>query len=604
MMIHKFGVVWIMAIALWCSTATAGDLKKGYKLLNTGVYEEAIANFTDELKKSPDNVAASFGLARVFKAKDFKGYNLDSAFVFAKRAFMKLPLPPDDKNTKKYLEFGVRDFTVQELYQQIQKDAFYETVKVNSIEKYNHFIAVYSDKNLLEQATDKRNALAYEAAQKANTHEALKAFLDTYGAAKEAPQATMLYEQLLYKSITADGKPESYKKYMEQYPKGAYFEEAKSEFEQRGLEKTLHENTLDAYVKFQRSYPNHPSIGRVQDSIYVLFTKEGEADLYKDFLRLYPTNRNIFTAWRELYLLETVHATTQEFDSFVQHSPNYPFMSEVQQDIERSKVEYKTLKRDEKFGYINAATGEELIPVQFTEANDFYDGLAAVTKEDCDGNCYYYYINKKGDTAFASFFNYAGDFVDGRAVVGIGNCSEDSCMYGVVDKRGKFIVPAIYTEVDDVSEGFYAAAVGEKYGFLDRRGRVAIDFKYNDALAFKEGVAAVKTDSGWAFIDTNGTRLNATYYAQTSVFSSALCAVTENDSTWGYINHSFNWVIAPSYAEANDFEKGYAVVAVRERVKGKKGIFVYQRFKIDSTGRVAEKLVAATPKKGGKRKRK
>jgi outer membrane protein assembly factor BamD (BamD/ComL family) len=594
----------LLVLGIAFNTAHAGDLKKGFKLLNTGDYDEAIANFSDELKTMPDNVAANYGLAKVFSAKDFKRYNLDSAFIFAQRAHVKLPLKPDDKNTKKYLEFGVRDFTVQELYNQIQKEAFDESVKTNTIEKFNRFISTYSDKNLLEQATDLRNTLAYEAAEKENTHQALKKFIDTYPASKEAPKATMLYEKLLYKYVTADGKPESYKKYMEQYPKGAYFEEAKSEYEQRGLEKTLKENTLDAYVKFQKSYPNHPSIGRVQDSIFVLFTKEGEADLYKDFIRLYPNNRNIFTAWRELNLLETVHATTQEFEDFMKRYPKYPFMNEVQQDLERSRIEYKTLKRDDKFGYINAANGEELIPIQFTEANDFYCGLAAVTKEDCDEQCNYYYINKKGDTAFAATFNYAGDFVEGRAVVGIGNCSEDSCKYGVIDKRGKFIVPPIYEEVDDVSEGFYAAAIAEKYGFLDRRGRIVMEFKYNDALGFKEGVAAVKTDSGWTFIDTNGTQLTNKYFKKTSSFASALCAVTENDSTWGYINHNFNWVILPTYAEAGDFEKGFAIVATRERDKTKKNIFVYQRFKIDSSGKIVEKLLATPPAKTNRKKKK
>jgi hypothetical protein len=580
-----------------------GDLKKAFKLLNTGGYEEAISHLTDELKDMPEHVAANFGMAKIFSAKDFKRYNLDSAFIFAQRAYLRLPLNPDDKNTKKFLEYGVRDFTVQELYHQIQREAFEVAQKANTIEQYDHFISKYTDKKLIEQATEMRNALAYSAAEKENTYQALKKFIDTYPDAKEVPKATLLYEKLLYLHITADGKPESYKKYMELYPKGAYYEEAKSEFEQRGLEITLKENTLDAYIRFQKNYPNHPSIGRVQDSIFVLFTKEGEADLYKDFIRLYPNNRNIFNAWKELYLLETIHATSREFENFAKQYPQYPFMNEVQQDLELSKLEFKLFKRDDKYGYIDAASGQELIPIQFTEASDFFCGLAAVSKEDCDENCHYYYINKKGDTAFAGTFNYAGDFVEGRAVVGIGNCSEDSCKYGVIDKRGKFVVPPVYDEVDDLSEGFYAVAMGEKYGFLDRRGRLAIEFKYKDALGFKEGVAAVKTDSGWTFIDTLGNRVTEKFFKKTSSFSSALCAVTENDSTWGYIDHQFKWVIAPMYAEAGDFEKGFAIVATRDRDKTKKNLFVYQRFKIDSSGKVIEKLLGSAPDKSNKKKK-
>jgi hypothetical protein len=585
-------------------SANAGDLKKGFKLLNTGVYEEAIQNFYDELKDAPENVAANYGLAKVFSAKDFKRNNLDSAFLFAQRAFVKVPLKPDDKETKKYLEFGVRDFTIQELYDAIQKEAFEKDKKTNTIESFNHFIRVFKDKDLIKQATESRNAIAFEAAKKINTPESIKKFLNDYPAAIETASATLLYEELLYKTITADGKPESYKKYMEQYPKGNYFNEAKANFEQSGLEKTLKENTLDAYVKFEKSYPNHPQIGRVQDSIFVFLTREGEADLFKHFIRFHPKNRNIFQAWRDLYAAETIHDTPEEHEKFLKANPNYPFKNEVEQNLERAKIEYKVFNKDEKSGYINATDGVELIPIQFTEANEFVNGLAVVTKEECDGKCSYYYINKKGDTAFAGIFNYAGDFVDGRAVVGFGNCDEDSCKYGVIDKRGRFIIPPIYEEVDDLSEGFYAAALNEKYGYLDKKGRLAVNFQYADARGIREGKGAVKTTDGWMFVDTNGIQVMDKKFAKTSSFSGGYCAVTANDSTWGYINTEGNWAILPTYSEAGDFDKGFAVVAIRERDKKNKNIFVYQRFKIDVSGKVIEKLSAPVAAKPNRKKKK
>ncbi len=594
----------VLALLMLSASVQAGDVKKGFKLLTTGQYDEAIQNFYDELKGAPEHVAANYGLAKVFSAKDFARYNLDSAFLFAQRAFVKVPLNPDDKNTKKYLEFGVRDFTIQELYNSINKEAFEAAKKLNTIEAYTHFANTFGDKDLIAQAVAKRNALAFEKAKATNDKDAVKKFLTDYPEAKETAQATLLYEELLYKFITADGKPESFKKYMEQYPKGLYFEEAKSEFEQKGLEKTLKENTLDAYVKFQKSYPNHPAIGRVQDSIFVFLTREGEADLYKHFIKFHPNNRNIFTAWRELNLVETLHDTPEEHETFLKKYTDYPFKNEVEQQLESAKIEYKVFVKDDKAGYINAANGEVLIPIQFTEANDFYCGLAAVSKEDCDEKCHYYYINRKGDTAFVGVFNYAGDFVEGRAVIGIGNCEEDSCKYGVIDKRGRFIVQPIYEEMDDVSEGFYAAALNEKYGYLDKKGKVVIPFQYNDALGFREGKASVKTNDGWMFIDTNGVQIIEKKFAKTSSFAGGFCAATANDSTWGYISPSGNWAIPPAYAEAGDFANGFAVVATRERDKKNRNLFVYQRFKIDISGKVIEKMLAPVPAKNARKKKK
>jgi hypothetical protein len=601
---ESFISITLLLLTFSFSTTYAGDVKKGFKLLNTGVYNEAIQNFYDELKSSPENVAANYGLAKIFKAKDFKRYNLDSAFLFAQRAFVKTPLNPDDKESKKYLEFGVRDFTVQELYNTIQKEAFDNANKTNTIEAYNHFIATYKDKAFVKQSTEKRNTLAFDAAKKVNTAEAIKVFMTDYPESIETAKASLLYEELLYKSVTADGKTESYKKYMEQYPKGTYYNEAKTNFEQRGFETILKENKLDAYVRFEKSYPNHPQIGRVQDSIYVFITKEGEADLFKHFIRFYPQNRNIFQAWKELYAVETIHDTPEEHGNFLKTNTNFPFKSDAEQNLERAKIEYKVFNRDDKSGYINAADGTELIPIQYTEANDFVNGLAVVAMDECSDKCNYYYINKKGDTAFAGIFNYAGDFVDGRAVVGFGNCDEDSCKYGVIDKRGKFVIPAIYDEVDDVSEGFYAAARNEKFGYLDKKGRLAVAFNYLDARGIKEGKGAVKTDSGWIFIDTTGTQVIERKFAKTSSFANGLCAVTLNDSTWGYINNSGNWAILPSYAETGDFDKGFAVVAIRERDKKNKNIFVYQRYKIDISGKVIEKLTAPVIAKTKRKKKK
>lgn len=601
---NSFGFT-LMLLAILCSNMTmANNLKKAFKALNTGTYDEAILNFKKDLIKTPDDVAVNFGMAKVWSAKDYAQFNLDSAFVFAARAFSKLPLNQENKTTKKYLKYGVRDFTVQELYNKIQKEAFDRSAKVNSIESYNHFIAVFKDSLLLLKAIENRDALAFDAAVNINTYEALKDFLNHYPKAKEQEKATALYEQLLYKQTTADGKPESYKKYMEQYPQAKYFEEAKSEFEQRGLKKVLSENTLDGYVNFQNSYPNHPSIGIVQDSIYAKYTNDGNPALYKDFLRLFPANKNVATAWRELYFLETIHASTTEFETFAKTFPNYPFMDEVQQDLALSKIELKPTLAGDKFAYINAANNEELIHAIFTEANDFYCGLAAVTQEDCDEVCNYYYINKRGDTAFAGVFNYAGDFVEGRAVVGLGNCDEDACKYGVIDKRGKFIVPAIYDEIDDISEGFYAAAIDDKYGYLDSKGNIVMEFKYEDALGFKEKIAAVKTQKGWTFIDTTGTQLTTKYFSNTSSFSSGFCAVTENDSTWGYINHNFKWAILPAYAEAENFNNNFATVAKKEAVKGKKNIFIYQRYKIDISGKIVEKLLAPAASKSSRKRKK
>ena len=67
---------------------------------------------------------------------------------------------------------------------------------------------------------------------------------------------------------------------------------------------------------------------------------------------------------------------------------------------------------------------------------------------------------------FTSDFNYAGDFNNGFAVVGIGNCETEECKYGIIDKRGYFVVAPVYEEINDPTEGLFLAAKDDKYGFI------------------------------------------------------------------------------------------------------------------------------------------
>ncbi len=308
-----------------------------------------------------------------------------------------------------------------------------------------------------------------------------------------------------------------------------------------------------------------------------------------------------------MYNLSTLNDKFEEYESFIAKYASFPNMPLAKQDMQRAGVAYKVAKRGDYYGYIDAKTGEELLPFKLAEANEFSGGLAVVSGTICDENCGYYYINKLGDTAINKTFSFAADFVNGRAVVGIGNCDEDSCKYGVIDRKGRYVIPPIYDEISDLSEGFYAAGIEDDYGFLDERGNIAFPFTYKYALGFKEGFAAVKTDSGWTFVNKENTQAIPRYFKDVRSFAANLSAATENDSTWGFIDHWGKWVIPAKYESAEDFENGFAIVTLKEKDKKNKSLFVSQRYKIDATGKVVEKLEApkdASGKKNVRRKKK
>jgi hypothetical protein len=267
----------------------------------------------------------------------------------------------------------------------------------------------------------------------------------------------------------------------------------------------------------------------------------------------------------------------------------------------------KPFQRDEKWGYAYQPTKDSLviqIMPEYKEAYEFNGGLAAVRSKECSDRCVYYYINKANQRALEEDFNYAGDFKNGYAVVGVGNCEdENACKYGIIDSRGKYVVAPTYEIIEEESEGLYLAAKNEKFGFINSRGDVVISLKYSDGLSFSQGAAAVAIDENWFFIDKEGRQMFINRFHDVSSFSDSLCAVTLDGEKWGYIDMSGNFVIDGLYSGAEDFEHGFAIVSKEEKDPKNKNLTIIQRYKIDKRGKVIEKLTAPKTAKPSKKKR-
>lgn len=603
-------IVLALTLVLSVSVAMAGDIDKAFKALNTGDYVNARKYLMEVLADEPGSAPGFYGMAKYYFSKDNKAYNLDSANMFIKEAMYKLPMNPEDKGNKKAIALGVRDYTIQTLHKDINNEGYGIAEKANTVESYQYFIDKYTDKGLVNRATEMRNQLAFIRARAANTYQAVDEFIKKYPAAEQQQEAKDLYEKLLYETTTADGAYQSYRNYTSKYPLGKYVKEANQRWEEEILKAYNKEHKLESYLQFERDYTFHPQLKQVQDSIYALATKDGTVDAFGNFVRTYPKNPSIDKAWDQLYTLYTAEGTAEQYNSFKVKYPNYPNIKKVGAEAELAIKELKPFQQADKWGYAYLASKDSLmisISGEYEEAYDFSNGLAAVRKEECSDRCKYYYINKANQRAIQRDFNYAGNFSKGYAIVGIGNCEEeDSCMYGIIDKRGEFVVPPVYDIIEDETEGFYLAAKDGKYGFINARGETAISFRYTDALPYSQGVAAVAIDSSWFFIDNEGRQLFINRFNDVSSFSDSLAAVTQDGENWGYIDMAGNFVIQPMYEIAEDFQGGFAIVSKREKDPKNKSLMLSQRYKIDKTGKQLEKLTApktATPKTTKKKRR-
>ncbi|MEM7011985.1 MAG: WG repeat-containing protein [Verrucomicrobiota bacterium] len=140
---------------------------------------------------------------------------------------------------------------------------------------------------------------------------------------------------------------------------------------------------------------------------------------------------------------------------------------------------------DRQRNYLHIS-GRLLSPKGFDDVWAFSDGMGLVD--------YRHYYDANGRLAFSLANEDMGEsFHDGLAVV---NIDEPAHKYGAVDKTGKLVVPALYEELEDFSEGYaaYQDRTSELWGYIDVKGQVVAPAQWKYVSSVSEGIAMVWTD--------------------------------------------------------------------------------------------------------------
>jgi hypothetical protein len=199
-----------------------------------------------------------------------------------------------------------------------------------------------------------------------------------------------------------------------------------------------------------------------------------------------------------------------------------------------------------KWGYMDR-TGRVVIPLSFSGAEDFSEGLASVSigKESVQKEGY---IDRSGRLVIRARYYHAGDFSEGLAPVAFKTRHTRPC-------------------VDCTNYDWRM-----KWGFIDKTGRLIIKPNFRDARLFHEGLAAVQDDSGkWGFIDHSGKLVIPCTLEYVTYFFEGLAAVKQGEA-WGYIDISGKWQVEPRFTSAQRFREGVALArtggSVEEKVCG------------------------------------
>ena len=243
--------------------------------------------------------------------------------------------------------------------------------------------------------------------------------------------------------------------------------------------------------------------------------------------------------------------------------------------IEPFYQEIALAARSSGYGYISSE-GKELTSFDFSYASDFSNGYATVTIEGkmavldtlfqeiipfhftkltlsedsiviAQGDSLFGLIKLNGDTILDFQYHRIDDFSNGLALVQKGD------KYGYVDKKGKIGIPIMYTYSSPASiwgkfnNGFAKFQRNGKFGLINAKGQEVAPSIFENLKDYNlTDLFPVKKQDKWGF--ANGDlQLKIKYiYTAAERFQSGL-AIVKNDTAFGLINESAEWLIQPKY---------------------------------------------------------
>jgi len=187
-----------------------------------------------------------------------------------------------------------------------------------------------------------------------------------------------------------------------------------------------------------------------------------------------------------------------------------PFEYEIAFDFIKG---YAIVSQDE-YGHLYSIIDSQGIVIKsfnYHSVHNLSDGLSLVGRaQDLEfdngkyfyGNWKYGYIDICGNEVITIKYDYASDFRENLALVGID--TTEYAKYGYIDKEGNEVLPFKYEDANSFSEGLASVRLDDKWGFINKLGIVVINFEYEKAKSFINGKAKVVIKGEELQIDRNG----------------------------------------------------------------------------------------------------
>ncbi|QHV95317.1 WG repeat-containing protein [Spirosoma endbachense] len=132
----------------------------------------------------------------------------------------------------------------------------------------------------------------------------------------------------------------------------------------------------------------------------------------------------------------------------------------------------------------------------------------------------------------------------------------NTALAGYKNADDEIIIPAKFDYAGDIVNGSAVVCQDGKYGYIDKEGNQLLPFQFDDAFTFNEGVAVVKQENKWMVIDSKGQPLKTLDYD--SIYQSDTLFMIKKKNLYGCLNTKGEEIIKPEVPSSFHFRDGLA----------------------------------------------
>ncbi|HWZ21127.1 MAG TPA: WG repeat-containing protein [Cytophagaceae bacterium] len=230
-------------------------------------------------------------------------------------------------------------------------------------------------------------------------------------------------------------------------------------------------------------------------------------------------------------------------------------ISNIYDDVQDFREGRAPFKVDNKWGFIDR-NGKEIVQPTYRYAGRFFQGRSWVM----DSKRLLGVVNKKGKLIVPIIYNFFDEYEEDRHAIGA--IWQKPSLYQFIKRNGKTILLTGYDYVMGLAQNRSVVRKDSLAGYINKKGKLIIPTMYYEAFFFSEGIAYVSKDSIKSIINRKGRELFRLQYSIDPCLAQYSCSrlAVRKGNKWGYIDKKNNVVIDFSYDFANQFKRGVASV--------------------------------------------